>query len=420
MSEPLDVDLGSARHFADRCGSAGRSAGEVAATVRGVLSAAGLSTAPAGTVRELSDELLALERFVRAVIDRALLVDRYGTAASTSQWFTVLQAGRRDAEADLWATLSDGVGASALAAGSFSLATSLARLPRHEWLSVGVLADGCRSFEAESGYRGGGAVVGPDGRAWPIVVPHFRSEGGAVFTIDADLSYGTPSAASLGGADPGWVVVGYRAGTEEFHEEPGVGLRIGVALAAATGMAVAPTVDDEALARLRFAPGTRPVILGPVETVGGSDPSALEMMQTLPSSTTRIVDGAVVPDPGHTDLINLPGNLATLLANGLQGVVTAATLGRNTQRGYEVLFEEHADGRRRARVQSFRLEARAGGPQLFATHLHVDDEGRLMETNASYRAGPSFVSPDAVIAGNGSDLREPWPVANTVIEVQAG
>ena len=411
-----EIDVRSVRSFADVCGEASRLAADVVATTRSVAGSTGLATGVVGAVQEIVDELRALQRYSDALVDEVAVADLFPLASEG--WRRALRAEWEGAVAALWATLTDDVGADALASGRFSLSDALVRLPRQEWLRTAVLPPDCRSFAPDAAYVGGGAVRGPDGELWPIVIPQYTTEHGRVVSIDADLAVDTPSAATLGGADPNWAVVGYRVGVEQFFDGAGVIERAAVGAGIFTGLRVPPTADDEALVNLRFRVGSRPFISGPADSHGGSDPSVAEMSQSLPSSVVASIDGEPGPDPVHTGRINLSGNTLTLLTTGLQGIATALTLNGNTRRAYEVIFERHPDGRRRSRVQTFHLETRADGVYLYANHLFVDDGGVLSEANASYQDGPAMWSADAVVAGNGADELRPRPISGSTIEVQ--
>lgn len=418
MGEVLAVDVGAARVLIDACARASFSFAERAAAARSTLLAVGLPATAANLLDTIADELATLERFVRATVERSSLADRFGASVTGSVWFAAMRADWRAAEAALRSALPDGTAARPVAAGPFSLADSMVSVPRHTWLELGVLPDGCAAFGTGAHYVGGGAVRGPDGELWPIVIPQLVAAGGTTFTIDADLPPNLPAAASLGGVDPGWVLVGYHVGVEEFIEPASPVLATATGLAVASGLAVPPTPDDAALVGVRFRAGSRPVVLGPVDVRGGSDPSVAELSQSLTSGLVTSEDGEPAPDPVHTGHINLPANAVTLATQALLGASTAIALGGNTRRAYEVLFEAHPDGRRRSRVQTFHLEARRDGAHLYANHLFVDDEGVLHEANARYQEGPTFRSPDVLVAGNGADELRPRPVRHTVIEVR--
>jgi hypothetical protein len=68
------------------------------------------------------------------------------------------------------------------------------------------------------GYHGGGAIVGPDGRTYPLAVPYV-AEDGVVYTADEH-----PRRDGLGvldGADRGWQVVATELGTSDLPDADG-------------------------------------------------------------------------------------------------------------------------------------------------------------------------------------------------------
>ena len=63
----------------------------------------------------------------------------------------------------------------------------------------------------------------------------------------------------------------------------------------------------------------------------------------------------------------------------------AAAMDNQTQRAYQVIFEENADGRRRARIQTFTLAHDGqGGVSIIPEHVCVDANGELMSETISY------------------------------------
>jgi hypothetical protein len=435
----VEIDLDEVREFAAVCDRAARAVAGVSSAVWWTAGRHGLPTAAARSSREIADELAALSRFLQATADRVESADVLtagapagsatiaGSVRSTRHWRRTLES--------LLATLDDDIGARAIDVARFSLAGSLVVLPRHEW-STAVIPPSCRSFGPERFYSGGGAVRGPDGELYPIVVPHL-GVGNEVFTIDGDLGAGTPTVATLGGVDPGWVMVGYRAGVEQFHADVGAGWQVATALAGLSGLRLPPVVDDAALSQVVFRPGSRPFLLGAVDVNGGVEVSGPSIMPSASPSALLLVDGRAqyVPvdeidrrrvavrdaaqqagvDRAAAGRIALPNHLLTLAVSAAQGISAALALGNRNQRAYEVVFEQHVDGRRRARVQTFALEARADGPHLFATHLSIGDDGQLLEQNASYRSGPTINAPGAVVASNGGDPSVVRPVPNPAI-----
>ena len=218
---------------------------ELSSTIERALFSAELPRTSAAIVVELGDELAALSRYLTATIERATIADRLGSSVDGEDWFAAMRADWADAERTLWNGLNDDVGAAALDAGEFSLADSLVAIDRPTWMRTAI-PPGCRSFGPDAYYTGGGAVRGPDGRLYPIVVPHVQ-RGEEHYTIDADIADGTPTAASLDGQDPGWVVVSYRTGVEQIHAEISGTWQALMAAAFATGLRSPGYVDDDHL-----------------------------------------------------------------------------------------------------------------------------------------------------------------------------
>ena len=60
-------------------------------------------------------------------------------------------------------------------------------------------------------------------------------------------------------------------------------------------------------------------------------------------------------------------------------------LDNQTERAYQVIFEENGDGRRRARIQTFTLaHDGAGGVVIIPEHVYVNGEGELTSQTISY------------------------------------
>ena len=63
----------------------------------------------------------------------------------------------------------------------------------------------------------------------------------------------------------------------------------------------------------------------------------------------------------------------------------AAAMDNQTQRAYQVIFEENVDGRRRARIQTYTLAHDGqGGVSIIPEHVWVDADGELMSETISY------------------------------------
>ena len=76
----------------------------------------------------------------------------------------------------------------------------------------------------------------------------------------------------------------------------------------------------------------------------------------------------------------------------------AAAMDNQTQRAYQVIFEENADGRRRARIQTFTLAHDGeGGVVIVPEHVYVDADGELTSETISY--GSPYDTDGVYLAG---------------------
>ena len=216
-----------------------------------------------------------------------------------------------------------------------------------------------------AGYEGGGFVVGPDGREYPIVIPTVTTANGT-FTADTWTTAGAPSVADLGGGDDGWDVIGYASGVERVQAEPGPMEVVMGGLAASTGL-VRPAPPNAGLPSIVMNPAHPPYLS--------------EEPPTLPTTEN-------VPDADGMPL---------LLADV---TVMSMNMDNQTERAYQVVFEQNDDGRIRARIETFSLWENADGDlSINPQHLYVDAGGRLMSQGISYGA-PFAIAPDQILAGS--------------------
>ncbi len=419
MGDVLTLDTAQVGLTASRLDDLAERARDQAASIETALVTAELSRSSVAIVRELGDELVALARFLTATVEQAELADRFGSSISSEGWFAAMRADWVDAERSLWAGLNDDVGATGLEAGEFSLARSIVALDRSIWMQTAI-PPGCRSFGPDAYYTGGGAVRGPDGRLYPIVIPHV-DRGDEHYTIDADIPDGIPTAASLDGQDPGWVVVSYRTGVEQVHAEISGVWQTLLSLAFATGLRAPATVDDDHLEAIEIRLGGRPTFVGSTSATGSGGVD-VTTGQGIQPHTGPVVDGRIggrnadgsprtkpLPtppaSPGTVAHANRHVNAASLVINGLQGVQVALSVNDANHRAYEVILEEHADGRLRARVQTFHLEPRRDTVLVAGWHLFVDDDGALRQSPVKYQTPPD--DDDADAADDGNDDGEP-------------
>jgi len=419
----VGIDSDRAAHLASACGDVSGVVGGLAAEVSTALGSARLPPRAGTLLSELEYELAMLGRVIVATVERVQVADSWWLSRSSG-----LAAGvvAEIAERLLWESLNDSVGASAFEAGPFHFSESFRVMSPGAWRAAMTLP-GCESFGPDRYYAGGGALLGPDNRLYPIVVPHLVIDDRHHVTIDADVPDTMPSAASLGGADPGWTMVDYRTGIDRIQSEPGTWWKTATGAAVATGLSVALGVDDAQLAGVRLRAGSAAAYERgtPVASDNGVPDGAGAVLPGREPTVWLVVDGRAgeypiseVPDlplspsqrlaaPGPNDTalgrIQTAGNVFTLATQTLTGFVTARDLDDGRHRAYEVIFEENVDGRRRARVQSFTLEAKQWGAELYGWHLFVDPDGGLRQSPVAYQYGPLLTTETTRLAHNPAD-----------------
>ena len=421
--ETVGLDAERATLLARECGDAGRAAGGLATEVRTALTSARLSTRSATLLSEIEFELASLRRVIDGTIEGVRAADAWWAVSPS------VIAGRLTtelAERALWESLNDSTGASAIDRAPFDLSDSLRVMSPGEWRAM-MNPPGCASFGPGRYYAGGGAVLGPDDRTYPVVVPHFVTDDGRHFTIDADVVDGGSAAASRGGADQGWSMVDLRTGLERGQAERGGWWELATGAAVATGLSVTDGIDDARLTGVHLRAGsaathvdTPPASasIDPSEAGGaalaGPEPTVWLLVDgrvaeypvgAVPEQQPTATQHKIVPRLQQTSLgrLQLADKALSLATGAATGFVAARHLDHGRHRAYEVIFEQHADGRRRARVQTFALEAKQWGTELYGWHLFVDEDGALRQSPMAYQYGPSVASGTARFAHNPLD-----------------
>jgi hypothetical protein len=251
--------------------------------------------------------------------------------------------------------------------GEFSIAASITAAEQAQWFHD--VNPGCVTYAGGS-YIGGGYVADHRGNRYPIVVARVETEDGDVFTADRHpVAAGEPSVATLGGSDPGWEVVGCATGIERFQAEPSFGEELLAAFGGTTGR-VRPLPPNSGLAYIA------------VPASGGPP----HLVDEPPTPRPLVAPPAVgVPDPANSSPGAIVEGAAALAVTTAQGGVMAGALDNQTQRAYQVIFEENGDGRRRARIQTYTLAHDGeGGVVIIPEHVYVDGNGELTSQTISY------------------------------------
>jgi hypothetical protein len=269
-----------------------------------------------------------------------------------------------------------------------------------------------------NGYGGGGWIKSPDGELYPIVIPSLN-ENGHRYTADDGILYpGQKSVANLGNADLGWTRVSSVQGNEIVGEHPALSLRIAVGTyGALSGVSVPiiPNAPASTYERLQISSDSMPRLHDQPQSVSlESPPQTLD--QPSRPVIVRLADGSLTsvdqydPESWSRDVRRSGLNPATPrrpraagASNGIdlgvmvaEGVVSAANLQESQRLSYIVSFEENADGRRRATIQTFHIVQSSGGQDVIQpSHLYMNEQGEMAsERIIYYRHSPSWDDPN--------------------------
>jgi hypothetical protein len=217
-------------------------------------------------------------------------------------------------------------------------------------------------------YTGGGGLVGPDGRVYPLVIPELEIGGRRANLTFEPIPALDP--ATLGGQDTGWVEIDRRVGVARVIEyEAGPLGRAATALAVGTGLATPrhQWAPADMLARVVFTQGGRPQI------------------DELPPRLLRDprLGPVDVPEPWKRD--SRRSGVFDLVTGAVEGVDLAVRLDDPGVNVYRVVFEEHEEGGRRARMYTHQLQTTEHGSQ-FVTMMGYGVDGKLRRKPAQEAA----------------------------------
>ena len=212
-------------------------------------------------------------------------------------------------------------------------------------------------------YTGSGAVRGPDGRPYPLVIPELEIDGEV-----AHVSYDGEAArdpATLGGNDPGWVVVDEAVGVARVEAfEPGAIARAAVLAGIFAGYSPVQQrwASADQLAAVTFGTTGRPLLSH------GDWPDRLPHDPRVTHQTA----------PGEFDHVRRGRGLGTVdtLATAGQAYLVASELENPGINTYRVLFEQHEDGSRRARMHTYQLATTQAG-STFVPYMGYAVDGKL-------------------------------------------
>ena len=305
------------------------------------------------------------------------------TDESMTQWNAVFGPSIDDLIAQLNAAQgTDPAGRFFLDEGEFTLATSISTVSTIGGWDDAVYGVACVAFPGGK-YDGGGFIIDHRGVCYPIVVPRVETDDGDVYTADrSPVPAGEPSVATLGGTDPGWEVVGVATGVDRFQAAPSSAEQLAGFFAGSTGLVV-PRPPNSTLAYIN--PGLE-----------GGPPHLTDAPPVPAPIVARPTAG--VPDPADSSLPAIAEGSLALAATTVQGAVMASAMDNQTERAYQVIFEENPDGRRRARIQTFTLGATVDGDvAIIPEHIFLGSDGELISQSISYGSPYASAGDSAVI-----------------------
>lgn len=295
---------------------------------------------------------------------------------------------------------------------SFDLPSRLVAATRQQWANL-LLGRNDECIAGPGTYAGGGMVIGPDGLEYPLAVPTLFQDGvpyhGNRYAIsDAD------NVATLGGTDTGWVTVHIESGVHRIQEEISNWLKPLVFIA---GMnpnirPVFPPASTDVLGALSVGPDGVPmngVAPRPPGVAVGGGPASKPTSPVLVQVDGRlIVVDRISGEPMNREIRRGPVNVApppayTRLEAARAGLSLAKQIGGGVTllqqvdagsfHSYQVVFEVHPDGRRRAMLRTYGVRYDVDGtPIVFPNTGYLDPEGDLVLDHMRFLDGGPVMS----------------------------
>lgn len=268
---------------------------------------------------------------------------------------------------------------------------------RHRWVDVADLRDllevanerwwiarvfpGGRAWCGPDTYVGSGAVLGPDGRRYPLVVPEVRHEGRLV-RGDAD---GTVDVATLAGRDPGWATVDVATGVSRIRDDLRWYQSFAVASLGFNPRVTSRLTGRPATERVRSALHVDPNGVPRLEavdvpTTGGPAPTTPPVAPPEPRRVPGRTPGRT-RGPFRRRAAGTPpvGTALDVGIGALEGMVLLDRVRQAGRAAWQVVFEQHPDGRRRARMRLYEVAATEDGDVVVnPSAVSVDPDGELV------------------------------------------
>lgn len=247
-----------------------------------------------------------------------------------------------------------------------------------------------------SGYAGGGFLIGPDGRKYPLVEPYITGPDGK--TINADVAASTEhDVTTLDGRDTGWHDLGTVVGSDKFGTV-GTTTKILAGLGVAAGGAGPITTAQPAwLNGLSIGHGGYAVVTDTPDSLAHSVQPGQGITEVNPAYQQVTTD-----ERGRTTIVEEPANPANygsrvVTANGvalginvLNGVSVAEHLDDSQIHAYQVTFQQNDDGRVRALMHSYQVvdntQIGGGSHDLYSSYVTADSDGKPVYSPMKFRS----------------------------------
>jgi hypothetical protein len=198
----------------------------------------------------------------------------------------------------------------------------------------------CHS-NGDAGYIGGGGfLVGPDGRSYPLVAPYVVRDG-RTYNADDGVQPGQRSVLDLDGRDPGWTTVYEKIDVERWRDDPNLGEKLLSGIGSMVGGRPNGSSESEVRA-LVMMPGVAPSI-GSVSERASSEPSPPPYM--VPKAPD-------VAPPRQPETAYPGDNAGAAVAGGvpilIEGLAGAFMADQGSHAAYDITLQQNVDGRIRA------------------------------------------------------------------------
>lgn len=251
-----------------------------------------------------------------------------------------------------------------------------------------------------AGWAGSGALLGPDGRRYPLVVP-WVEQNGVRWTADQDGAPGNTE--TLDGADAGWHEIGARVGVDAFGSPASPATKAAIVTAGFAGNApqMIGRLRPDLLPQLRWSPAGVPsldeVPRVPAPRSGGTveappsvlirDGDRLRWVSDTSNDAGSATRSTQRQNPGLPTQPSTPAaaNAVALADSGLTGLATAHRLDEGRVSAYRATFEENDDGRIRARLTLYQVRSDGDTTSVLSRDAGVATDGTRVTDPVRYR-----------------------------------